>query len=88
MSKGITPARKLEDKVSEPIYFQQAEDIKNKIIKAEALLINMLLTHTDSLPLHEVMPYNHMDEFIDILFNVDKESDLDCKKVRKAAIFI
>jgi len=34
------------------------------------------------------MPYNHMDEFIDILFNVDKESDLDCKKVRKAAIFI
>jgi hypothetical protein len=46
----------------------------------------LLLKQTDTLPLHDVMPYYYMDEYIELLFKSKEDSDY--KKVRKAAIFV
>ena len=56
-------------------------------MKAEALLISLLLHDSGTLPLHEaVKSYNILDEYLAKLFKFgDDEKEL--KRVKKAAIF-
>ena len=53
------------------------------------ILINNLLYAKD-IPLHKWMPYNYLDDYINLLFNNSEEleGDKDIKKVKKATIFV
>ena len=50
------------------------------------MLIKTLIKFTGTLPIEERMPYNHMDDYIELIFKEKSESD--AKKVRKASIFV
>ncbi|CAI2376246.1 unnamed protein product [Moneuplotes crassus] len=71
--------------IPKPLDEKKLKEIDGKLLKNEALLIELLITECKTLPLHEaVESYSLMDSFLQKLFSSDED---ELKKVKKAAIF-